>query len=58
MDCPSKIAVGKLMTIHKLGLINGYANTKCIKITAEELYNIYNSKKWIHDVDDIQQIYK
>ena len=53
----SKIAVSKILFNYKLGLIDGNGNVRYVKIKAIELYNIYNSKKWIHNIDDIHHLY-
>lgn len=58
LDPPSKIAVGKLLNIHKLGFVEGNANVRYVKITARKLYDVYNTKHWIHDIDDIHPLYQ
>ena len=54
----SKISVSKLLVSHQLGLINGNQNIRLVRISAKCLYKIYNSKKWIHDIDDIHHLYE
>lgn len=58
LESPSKIAIGKLLTNHKMGLIEGNAHVRYIKISAQKLYDIYNTKHWIHDIDDIHHLYQ
>jgi pyruvate-formate lyase-activating enzyme len=53
MEPISKIAVSKLIKNNKITIVDGNSNVRYIKITAKELYDIYNAKHWIHDVDDI-----
>ncbi|AYV85346.1 MAG: highly derived d5-like helicase-primase: PROVISIONAL [Satyrvirus sp.] len=57
IEAPSKIAISKLLTNYNLGLITKNSNIKHIRITANELYKIFNAKRWIHDIDDIEQLY-
>ena len=56
-DAISKIAVSKLLATNKIHLTIGSNNIRSFEFEAEELCKIFNSKKWIHNIDDIHQLY-
>ena len=47
----------KCMHLH-IFLRCGYGNVKYVKIIAMKLYKFYNKKNWIHDVDEIYNLYQ
>jgi hypothetical protein len=57
LDILSKIEVGRLLKANKIPVYTGTNNYKYLKITAEELYKNFDSKKWIHDIDEIHHLY-
>ena len=48
----SKIIVSKVLTDNKIPVCAKAGNIKWIDMTKEEVYELYKSKDWIHDLDD------
>jgi hypothetical protein len=57
LDIISKTRVSKLLNANEIPTYAGTGNKVYLEMSAEELYQIFNSRKWIYDIDDIHHLY-